>query len=66
MLLVGAGISITILYLSLYCTEKLSMGAGAFGIFVAISLLGGVVAAVGRAIKRNEIVRRGFLCPIMN
>jgi MFS transporter, SET family, sugar efflux transporter len=42
-LLVGFGISITMPYLSLYCTEKLGMSTGAFGIFVAISSLGGVV-----------------------
>lgn len=42
-LLVGIGISITMPYLSLYCTEKLGMSAGAFGVFVAISSLGGIV-----------------------
>ncbi|WP_462413438.1 sugar efflux transporter [Neobacillus sp. Marseille-QA0830] len=43
MLLVGIGISITQPYLSLYCTEVFGMSAGAFGIFMAISSLSGVV-----------------------
>lgn len=43
MLLVGIGISITQPYLSLYCTEELGMSAGAFGIFMAITSLSGVV-----------------------
>lgn len=43
MLLVGIGISITQPYLSLYCTEELGMRAGAFGVFIAISSLSGVV-----------------------
>lgn len=43
MLLVGIGISITQPYLSLYCTEKLGMSAGVFGIFMAITSLSGVV-----------------------
>lgn len=43
-LLVGTGISITLPYLALYCTEELGMSAGAFGSFTAISSLSGVVA----------------------
>jgi SET family sugar efflux transporter-like MFS transporter len=43
MLLVGIGISITFPYLSLYCTEDLGMSAGAFGIFMAVSSISGVI-----------------------
>ncbi|WP_211746231.1 sugar efflux transporter [Paenibacillus sp. Marseille-Q4541] len=43
-LLVGTGISITLPYLALYCTEYLGMSAGAFGVFTAVSSLSGVVA----------------------
>lgn len=43
MLLVGIGISITTPYLSLYCTEEIGMSAGAFGVFMAVSSLSGVV-----------------------
>lgn len=42
-LLVGTGISISLPYLALYCTEDLGMSAGAFGIFTAVSSLSGVV-----------------------
>ena len=43
MLLVGIGISITMPYLSLYSTEDLGMSAAAFGVFMAVSSLSGVV-----------------------
>jgi len=43
MLLVGTGISITTPYLSLYCTEDFGMSTGAFGVFMAVSSLSGVV-----------------------
>ncbi len=43
MLLIGIGFSITAPYLSLYCTEDLGMSAGAFGVFMAVSSLSGVV-----------------------
>lgn len=43
-LLIGIGISITMPYLALYCTENLGMSAGAFGVFTAVSSLSGVVA----------------------
>lgn len=43
-LMVGTGISITLPYLALYCTEDLGMSAGAFGAFTAVSSLSGVVA----------------------
>ncbi|MFS0869037.1 sugar efflux transporter [Paenibacillus xylanilyticus] len=43
-LMVGTGISITLPYLALYCTEELGMSAGAFGVFTAVSSLSGVVA----------------------
>ncbi|MDU1848171.1 MAG: sugar efflux transporter [Niallia nealsonii] len=43
MLLVGTGISITMPYLSLYSTEEFGMSPAAFGIFMAISLLSGVL-----------------------
>ncbi|MCE4051499.1 sugar efflux transporter [Bacillus sp. Au-Bac7] len=43
MLLVGTGISITMPYLSLYSTEELGMSAGAFGVFMAVSSLSGVL-----------------------
>ncbi|MEH7483685.1 sugar efflux transporter [Neobacillus drentensis] len=42
-LLVGIGISITQPYLSLYATEDLGMSVGAFGVFMAVSSLSGVV-----------------------
>lgn len=43
MLLVGTGISITMPYLSLYSTEEFGMSTGAFGIFMAVSSLSGVL-----------------------
>jgi SET family sugar efflux transporter-like MFS transporter len=43
-LLVGTGISISLPYLALYCTEKLGMSAATFGIFTAVSSLSGVAA----------------------
>jgi MFS family permease len=43
MLLVGIGISITMPYLSLYSTEEFGMSTGAFGVFMAVSSLSGVV-----------------------
>lgn len=43
MLLVGIGVSITLPYLSLYCTEVVGMSTGAFGLLIAISSLSGVV-----------------------
>lgn len=43
MLLVGTGISITLPYLSLYLTEDVGMSAGAFGVFMAVSSLSGVM-----------------------
>lgn len=43
MLLVGIGISITMPYLSLYATEDFGMSVGAFGLFMAVSSLSGVV-----------------------
>lgn len=43
MLLVGIGFSITQPYLPLYCTENLGMSPGAFGTFMAVSLLSGVL-----------------------
>ncbi|WP_244999159.1 sugar efflux transporter [Paenibacillus aceris] len=43
MLLLGTGISITMPYLSLYFTEDIRMSAGAFGVFMAVSSLSGVV-----------------------
>lgn len=42
-LLVGIGISITMPYLALYCTEDFGMSAGAFGVFTAVSSLTGVM-----------------------
>ena len=42
-LLVGIGISTTMPYLSLYATEDLGMSAGAFGVFMAVSSISGVV-----------------------
>lgn len=42
MLLVGIGISITVPYLSLYCTEVFGMSAGALGVFMAVGSLSGV------------------------
>lgn len=43
MLLVGMGISISMPYLSLYCTGVIGMSAGAFGAIIATSSLSGVV-----------------------
>jgi MFS transporter, SET family, sugar efflux transporter len=43
MFLVGTGISITMPYLSLYSTEEFGMSTGAFGIFMAVSSLSGVL-----------------------
>lgn len=43
MLLVGIGISITQPYISLYCTEDFGMSTSAFGFFMAVSSLSGVV-----------------------
>jgi SET family sugar efflux transporter-like MFS transporter len=43
MLMIGIGISITMPYLPLYFTEELGMSTGAFGVFMAVSSLSGVV-----------------------
>ncbi|MFC5449853.1 sugar efflux transporter [Paenibacillus aestuarii] len=43
MLLLGTGVSITMPYLSLYFTEDIGMSAGAFGVFMTVSSLSGVV-----------------------
>ena len=43
MLLIGMGISITLPYLPLFLTEDFGMSAAAFGVFMAISSLSGVV-----------------------
>lgn len=45
LLLIGIGISITSPYLPLFLTEDLGMSTGAFGIFMAISSLSGVVVS---------------------
>lgn len=45
MLLIGIGVSITSPYLSLYCTERLGMSTGAFGVFMAITSLSGVAVS---------------------
>lgn len=42
--LIGIGISITMPYLALYCTENLGMSTGDFGFFTAVSSLSGVMA----------------------
>lgn len=42
MLFVGIGLSVTAPYLAIYCTEKIGMSPGEFGIFMAISSLSGV------------------------
>ncbi|OPA73626.1 MFS transporter [Paenibacillus selenitireducens] len=43
LLLVGIGISMTMPYLSLYHTKELGMSAGAYGVFIAVSSLSGVI-----------------------
>ncbi|SFT09732.1 sugar efflux transporter [Paenibacillus sp. BC26] len=43
-LMVGIGISITLPYLALYCTEELGMSAGFFGVLTGVSSLSGVAA----------------------
>jgi MFS family permease len=43
MLMIGIGISMTMPYLPLYFTEDLGMSAGAFGVFMAVSSLSGVI-----------------------
>ncbi|MBL4930945.1 sugar efflux transporter [Clostridium paridis] len=43
MLLMGVGVSVTMPYLSLYCTEELGMSAGSFGVFMAFSSISGVI-----------------------
>lgn len=43
MLFIGMGISITSPYLPLFLTEDFGMSAGAFGVFMAISSLSGVI-----------------------
>lgn len=44
MLLIGTSVSITMPYLSLYGTGVIGMSTGAFGIFMAVSSLTGVIA----------------------
>ncbi|MGG1638669.1 sugar efflux transporter [Paenibacillus sp. NRS-1760] len=43
MLMIGIGISITTPYLALYFTEDLGMSTGAFGVFMAVSSLSGIL-----------------------
>jgi MFS transporter, SET family, sugar efflux transporter len=43
MLLVGIGLSTTVPYLSLYLTEDMGISEGAFGVFMAVSALSGVL-----------------------
>lgn len=43
MLMIGIGISITTPYLALYFTEDLGMTTGAFGVFMAVSSLSGIL-----------------------
>lgn len=45
LLLIGVGISITSPYLPLFLTEDLGMSSGAFGVFMAISSLSGVIVS---------------------
>jgi len=52
MLLMGISISITIPFLSLYATQELGMSTGAFGIFMAVSSLSGVI--VNTAIAKSS------------
>ncbi|MCJ7843203.1 sugar efflux transporter [Lederbergia sp. NSJ-179] len=44
MLLIGTSVSITMPYLSIYGTSVIGMSTGAFGVFMAISSLTGVIA----------------------
>ncbi|WP_340398380.1 sugar efflux transporter [Paenibacillus sp. FSL H8-0079] len=55
-LLVGIGISITLPYLALYCTQELGMSAGAFGVLTAVSSLTGVMAnsIIGKYSDRKQ------------
>lgn len=43
MLMIGIGISITTPYLALYFTKDLGMSTGAFGVFMAVSSLSGIL-----------------------
>lgn len=43
MLLIGIGLSTTLPYVSLYCTQDLGMSVSTFGVFMAVSRLSGVV-----------------------
>ncbi|MFD0670044.1 sugar efflux transporter [Cohnella sp. GCM10027633] len=45
MMLIGIGFSITSPYLSLYFTEELGMSTGAFGVFMAVSSISGVLVS---------------------
>ncbi|WP_256757631.1 sugar efflux transporter [Cohnella sp. WQ 127256] len=60
-LLVGIGISITMPYLALYCTEELGMSAGAFGLFTAVSSLSGVAANSFIGKHSDRILDRKFI-----
>ena len=61
MLLVGTGISISLPYISLYLTDDVGISAGEFGVFMAVSSLGGVVVNTLIAKRSDTGVDRKLL-----
>ncbi|WP_156320897.1 sugar efflux transporter [Bacillus sp. JCM 19041] len=61
MLLIGTSISITMPYLSLYGTEVLGMSTAAFGVFMAVTSLAGVLANTFIAAYSDSGVDRKWL-----
>lgn len=61
LLLVGIGVSITLPYLSLYCTEDFGMSAGAFGVFIAVSSLSGVLVNSFIARRSDSSIDRKWI-----